>query len=98
VLDPDALSDWSRLVPHAVNDFEPVVASRHPQIQTLVDRLRAAGCDIAMMSGSGSSVFGVFPASGPVEMPHFAAEGADTAPRAALTRTAARVEPVVAIE
>jgi 4-diphosphocytidyl-2-C-methyl-D-erythritol kinase len=98
VLDPDALSDWSRLAPYAVNDFEPVVASRHPQIETLVNRLRAAGCDMAMMSGSGSSVFGVFPASGPVEVPRFAAEGAETAPRAALTRTAARVEPVVAIE
>jgi 4-diphosphocytidyl-2-C-methyl-D-erythritol kinase len=98
VLNPDALSDWSRLVPHAINDFEPVVASRHPQIAELVDRLRSAGCDIAMMSGSGSSVFGVLPASRAVELPRFAAEGAVEATRVVLTRTAARVEPVVAIE
>jgi 4-diphosphocytidyl-2-C-methyl-D-erythritol kinase len=98
LLDAGSLSSWEQLAGHAVNDFEAVVASRHPQISALVGRLRSAGCDIAMMSGSGSSVFGVLPASGAVDLPRFAPEGDPTTPRVVLTRTATRVEPVSPIE
>jgi 4-diphosphocytidyl-2-C-methyl-D-erythritol kinase len=96
LFDPGSLSDWDTLAAHATNDFEPVVASRHPQITALVDALHRAGCAIAMMSGSGSSVFGVLPAEGAVEMPRFEPTGGTPAPRVLLTRSAVRVEPVVA--
>lgn len=42
------------------NDLEPVTLGRYPVIQEIKDRLIAAGADGALMSGSGSTVFGVF--------------------------------------
>jgi 4-diphosphocytidyl-2-C-methyl-D-erythritol kinase len=42
------------------NELEPPVVARHPEIGELVVRLRAAGAFAAAMSGSGSSVFGLF--------------------------------------
>ena len=42
------------------NDLEPPVVERHPLIAELGQRLRAAGAFAAAMSGSGSSVFGLF--------------------------------------
>ena len=39
-----------------------MVVRRHPVIASLVDELDAAGAIVAMMSGSGSTVFGVFSA------------------------------------
>ena len=43
-----------------VNDLEPVVAHRHPAIARFVTQLRAAGAAHAAMTGSGSTVFGLF--------------------------------------
>jgi len=60
VLHPALLASWDVLSTGAVNDFEGVVASRHPEIARTVVRLRDAGARLAMMSGSGSTVFGVF--------------------------------------
>jgi 4-diphosphocytidyl-2-C-methyl-D-erythritol kinase len=54
------LSSWDHLAAVAINDLEPVVTARHPEIASCVIALRARGARIAMMSGSGSTVFGVF--------------------------------------
>ena len=43
-----------------MNDFEHVVARRHPIIDGLVGRLEDMGAVVAMMSGSGSTVLGIF--------------------------------------
>lgn len=43
-----------------VNDFEKSVFGRHPVIGALKDALYEAGAVYASMSGSGSSVFGIF--------------------------------------
>ena len=43
-----------------VNDFESIVFRRHPLIAALKSRLQALGAQSALMSGSGSAVFGVF--------------------------------------
>ena len=43
-----------------VNDLEPPVIERHPVIGQLKERLLQAGALMAAMSGSGSTVFGVF--------------------------------------
>jgi 4-diphosphocytidyl-2-C-methyl-D-erythritol kinase len=94
-LDVAMLARWDDLARLAINDFEPVVGSRHPQIAALVAELRAAGCAPAMMSGSGSTVFGVLPLDARVDVPHFAVMGSAPPPRALLTRTAVRVEPVI---
>ncbi|MDB4878674.1 MAG: 4-diphosphocytidyl-2-C-methyl-D-erythritol kinase [Gemmatimonadetes bacterium] len=61
VLDLASLSDWRGLEALATNDFEPVVAARHPEVAIIVEALRGAGCRPALMSGSGSVVFGVLP-------------------------------------
>jgi 4-diphosphocytidyl-2-C-methyl-D-erythritol kinase len=54
------LSSWEHLEAVAVNDLEPVVSARHPEIASCVVALRTRGARIAMMSGSGSTVFGIF--------------------------------------
>jgi len=43
------------------NDFERVVFEQHPNLALLKKRLKRAGASHAMMSGSGSAVFGLFP-------------------------------------
>jgi 4-diphosphocytidyl-2-C-methyl-D-erythritol kinase len=43
-----------------LNDLEAVVSKRHPEIARIVTRLRNAGASQAAMSGSGSTVFGLF--------------------------------------
>jgi 4-diphosphocytidyl-2-C-methyl-D-erythritol kinase len=45
------------------NDLEPPVVERHPVIGTLKNRLMEMGAAMAAMSGSGSTVFGVFTAA-----------------------------------
>jgi 4-diphosphocytidyl-2-C-methyl-D-erythritol kinase len=42
------------------NDFEPVVFREHPVIMRVKEALVKAGADFALMSGSGSSVFGLY--------------------------------------
>ena len=60
VLSPTELDTWEGIAAVAANDFEPVVSRHHPAIAAYVEALRAAGALPAMMSGSGSAVFGVF--------------------------------------
>jgi len=50
------------LVPFLVNDLEGVTIRRYPQIALLKERLIQEGALGALMSGSGSSVFGIFAA------------------------------------
>lgn len=42
------------------NDFERSVFSKYPEIETIKTQLYQAGATFALMSGSGSSVFGIF--------------------------------------
>lgn len=59
--DPPASGDaWLGRLPACRNDFEPVVAARHPEIAEAVAALRDAGAVLAMMSGSGSAIYGLF--------------------------------------
>lgn len=51
---PDSLCEVMR------NDFEPVVFGLRPEIKRARDALLKAGASCAQLSGSGSSVFGVF--------------------------------------
>jgi 4-diphosphocytidyl-2-C-methyl-D-erythritol kinase len=55
---PDSLCDvWS-------NDFEAVVVRLHPEIGRAREAVSGAGAERVMLSGSGSSVFGVFESKG----------------------------------
>lgn len=56
----DRLRDWNGVEGLAENDFEAVVGEEIPFIGLATSALRQGGARIAMMAGSGSSVFGVF--------------------------------------
>ena len=51
---------WPTRAAQMINDLEPPVVRRHPEIGTLKTALREAGAVAAAMSGSGSAVFGLF--------------------------------------
>jgi 4-diphosphocytidyl-2-C-methyl-D-erythritol kinase len=52
---------WDRGRSPASNDFETVVFEEHGRIASLKRKLLRAGAETAMMTGSGSAVFGLFP-------------------------------------
>jgi len=53
--------DWAGGVSGAVcNDFETVVFAQHPRLAALKKRLARAGASPALMTGSGSALFGLF--------------------------------------
>lgn len=58
---------------HLINDFEKSVFAIHPEIGAIKDRLYDMGAVYAAMSGSGSSLFGLF--RKPVSLEEFDAEG-----------------------
>lgn len=63
-----AEADFSASLPaRLANDFEPVILGRHPEIARARDALLDAGARGALLSGSGSSVFGIFESSEQVE-------------------------------
>jgi 4-diphosphocytidyl-2-C-methyl-D-erythritol kinase len=86
VMTPDALATWENIAAVATNDFERIVAARYPEIAELVDELASCGAAIAMMSGSGSTVFGVFD-----DVPDAAAIARGTGRGVLLTSTSDRV-------
>jgi 4-diphosphocytidyl-2-C-methyl-D-erythritol kinase len=81
---------WPTRAAQMINDLEPPVVRRHPEIQAVKAALRDAGAVAAAMSGSGSAVFGLFrsrAAADKVIRP-LSRGGA----RAVLTRTLTRAE------
>jgi 4-diphosphocytidyl-2-C-methyl-D-erythritol kinase len=54
------LSTWDGLAATAANDFEPVIFRAHPELARLRDALEALGARPARLTGSGSTVFGIF--------------------------------------
>jgi 4-diphosphocytidyl-2-C-methyl-D-erythritol kinase len=89
VLPFDALKSWDGVAAVADNDFEAVVERRHPEIAALRGALESRGATLARMSGSGSTVFGVFDRA-----PDAAELERATGCRVIATHTAARVVPV----
>jgi 4-diphosphocytidyl-2-C-methyl-D-erythritol kinase len=53
-------ASWADMAAAAVNDFEPVVFRRLPQLAALRDALEHVGARVARMTGTGSVVFGIF--------------------------------------
>ena len=81
---------WPTRAAQMINDLEPPVVRRHPEIGALKTALREAGAVAAAMSGSGSAVFGLFrsrTAAGRLIRP-LSKGGA----RALLTKTLSRAE------
>ena len=57
VLENTSISSWKDLVK---NDFEESVFKKYPAIERIKNDLYALGADYSSMSGSGSTVFGIF--------------------------------------
>ena len=53
----EPLSEWRGLI---TNDFESSVFTKYPRIQNIKQQLYAQGAVYASMSGSGSSLYGIF--------------------------------------
>jgi 4-diphosphocytidyl-2-C-methyl-D-erythritol kinase len=51
----------SNLKNNIVNDFESVVFESHPEIKEIKDKMYDLGAEFSLMTGSGSTVFGIFP-------------------------------------
>jgi 4-diphosphocytidyl-2-C-methyl-D-erythritol kinase len=86
VIAAESLATWESLALIASNDFERVVAARHPVIAELVDELAAADAVLTMLTGSGSAVYGVFD-----ERPDAAAITRSTGRTTIVTETSDRV-------
>lgn len=59
-LDGDVQADVSQWSGVVKNDFEPSVFAAYPQLASIKADIEAAGALYASMSGSGSSIFGIF--------------------------------------
>jgi 4-diphosphocytidyl-2-C-methyl-D-erythritol kinase len=51
---------WEAVAARQINDFEPTVFAEHPELAAVRALLAAAGARVARMSGSGSTLFGVW--------------------------------------
>ena len=51
---------WPSRAAQMINDLEAPIARHHPEIEQMKTALRRAGALAAAMSGSGSTVFGLF--------------------------------------
>ncbi len=87
------LVTWPDLLPLVENDFASVMEAEYPALREIRLLLGARGAEAAMLSGSGSTVFGVFADE---RSARAAAEGLDRRPgwRAWVTRT--QGQPAVA--
>lgn len=52
--------DWQHLKAAAENDFEAPVFAKHPTLGRIKQALLSQGAEIALLSGSGATVFGLF--------------------------------------
>jgi 4-diphosphocytidyl-2-C-methyl-D-erythritol kinase len=64
LVDPDALRSWEGVAQLARNDFEPVVLHRIPALAAGLGAMRESGARIALLAGSGSSIFAIFDSPG----------------------------------
>jgi 4-diphosphocytidyl-2-C-methyl-D-erythritol kinase len=51
---------WTALTPHAANDFEAAVFPEQPRLPALKRALQASGAFLALLTGSGSALYGLF--------------------------------------
>ena len=59
-LDQQSQVTWAQLIAAAENDFEAPVFAAHGNLREIKQNLEAHGAEIALLSGSGATVFGLF--------------------------------------
>jgi 4-diphosphocytidyl-2-C-methyl-D-erythritol kinase len=60
----EEMSTWDGIAAIAGNDFAPVARAAQPRVAAALEILAASGATIALLAGSGVSVFGVYPGGG----------------------------------
>jgi len=60
-LDRQSRVSWDQLIAAAENDFEAPVFAAHGKLREIKRSLQAHGAETALLSGSGATVFGLFP-------------------------------------
>jgi len=89
VIAAGGFASWEQAARQAENDFSEAVAHRHPVIERIRESLLERGARIAMLTGSGSAVFGIFDSE-----PADAGGAVDGEWREIRTATAAHVVPL----
>ena len=64
LLDPGSLALWGGVVGAAGNDLQDPIFRRWPRLVPICEALEASGAGMALLSGSGSALFAVFPREG----------------------------------
>jgi 4-diphosphocytidyl-2-C-methyl-D-erythritol kinase len=59
-LDRQRQVTWAQIIAAAENDFEPPVFARHGSLRGIKEALVTSGAEVALLSGSGATVFGLF--------------------------------------
>jgi 4-diphosphocytidyl-2-C-methyl-D-erythritol kinase len=59
-LDTETKLSWKQVLELVENDFEPPVFQAFPLLRDIKQRLMARGAEVALLSGSGATVFGIF--------------------------------------
>lgn len=67
VIDDNKL-DYNRLKEILSNDFEDIVFPLHPSIKLIKDKMYEEGAELSLMTGTGSTVFGIFKELGQAEV------------------------------
>jgi 4-diphosphocytidyl-2-C-methyl-D-erythritol kinase len=78
---------WAQLKERAVNDFETTIFRRHSNLQALRDQLRDRGAEVALLAGSGATVFGIFGSEADAAAAARHVEAENPGVRALVTRT-----------
>ncbi len=53
--------NWNDIRNHLTNDFEIAVFAKYPEIKSIKENLYESGAMFSLMTGSGSTVYGIFP-------------------------------------
>lgn len=88
--DAAAPGSWAEAARQAINDFEGPVFRRYPDLRVIRDSLREAGASLALLSGTGSTVFGVFADEDALGSAMALLRGRAPTVRLEVTRTASR--------
>jgi 4-diphosphocytidyl-2-C-methyl-D-erythritol kinase len=60
LISDETLTNWENVTNLSRNDFIPPVSMRHPEIRTFLDTLAKTGAFLCSMTGSGSTLFGIY--------------------------------------
>ncbi len=61
IIDHLILNNFNELINLVTNDFESIVFQNYPEIKKIKDKMYELGAEFSLMTGSGSTIYGIFP-------------------------------------